>query len=102
MSLLPEARRIRLAMVGMVEENGHPFSWSAIINGHFDAAIIRDAGYGVISDYLSAQPSSALGLARCEITHVWCDQPEDAKKVAQSAKIKHIVSDPADVIGHVD
>ena len=39
-------------MLGMVEENGHPFSWSAIINGRFDPAIIRDAGYGMISDYL--------------------------------------------------
>jgi predicted dehydrogenase len=89
-------------MVGMVEENGHPFSWSAIINGRFDSDIIRNAGYGVISDYLSAQPPSALGLAGCEITHIWCDRAEDAKAVAQSAGIKYSVTDPRDAIGQVD
>jgi predicted dehydrogenase len=94
--------RIRLAMVGMVEENGHPFSWSAIINGRFDPAIIRAAGYGVIVDYLGAQPASALGLAGAEITHVWCDRAEDARAVAQSAGIAHCVNDPADAIGCVD
>ncbi|MEX2170093.1 MAG: Gfo/Idh/MocA family oxidoreductase [Pirellulales bacterium] len=95
-------RRIRLAMLGMVEENGHPFSWSAIINGRFDPAIIRAAGYGVISDYLSAQPESALGLAGAEITHIWCDRPEDASAVAQSARIEHCLSNPEEAIGVVD
>ncbi len=98
----PIPGRIRLAMLGMVEENGHPFSWSAIINGRFDAAIIRAAGFGVISDYLSAQPASALGLAGAEITHVWCDRAEDARAVAQSAGIANRVNNPADVIGSVD
>jgi hypothetical protein len=94
--------RLRLAMVGMVEENGHPFSWSAIINGRFDSQIIRDAGYGVISDYLCARPSSELGLAGAEITHIWCDRAEDAKAVAQSAGISQCMSDPTDAIGYVD
>ena len=25
---------IRLAMLGMIEGNGHPYSWSAIVNGY--------------------------------------------------------------------
>jgi predicted dehydrogenase len=102
MSRASNPQPIRLAMLGMVEENGHPFSWSAIINGRFNAAIIRDAGYSVISDYLSAQPQSALGLPGAEITHIWCDRPEDTKAVAHSAGIDHCVDDPTDVIGHVD
>ena len=89
-------------MIGMVEENGHPFSWSAIINGRFDPAIIRDAGYGVISDYLSARPVSELGLAGAEITHIWCDRADDARAVALSAGIDHCVNSPTDVIGQVD
>jgi predicted dehydrogenase len=97
-----EIRPLRLAMVGMVEENGHPFSWSAIINGRYDGATIRNAGYGMIVDYLAAQPTSALGLPGCELTHVWCDRPEDAAAVAQSAKIENCVRRATDVIGHVD
>jgi len=36
---------IRIAMVGMVSENGHPYSWSAIINGEYDADAMADCGY---------------------------------------------------------
>lgn len=93
---------IRLALLGMVEENGHPFSWSAIINGRYDDAIIRAAGIPVIADYLGAQPASALGIPGAKITHIWCDRPEDAHWVAQSARIPHIVDEPTDVIGRVD
>jgi hypothetical protein len=93
---------IRLALLGMVEENGHPLSWSAIINGHFDDAIIRAAGVPVIADYLGAQAPSALGIPGATITHVWCDRPDDARAVAASAQIPHIVANPLDVLGEVD
>jgi predicted dehydrogenase len=102
MSLVSDSQHIRLAMLGMVEENGHPFSWSAIINGRFNAAVIRNAGYSMISDYLSAQPHSELGLPGVEVTHLWCDRPEDAQAVARSAGIGEVVDDPEDVIGQVD
>ena len=39
MSVLPiEKIEIRLAMLGMVEGNGHPYSWSIIFNGGYDRA----------------------------------------------------------------
>jgi predicted dehydrogenase len=97
-----DSKPLRLAMLGMVEECGHPFSWSAIINGHYDDAIIRAAGLAVIADYLGAQPPEALGLSGVELTHIWCDRPEDAEAVAKSAQISNIVSRPTDVIGQVD
>lgn len=93
---------LRLAMLGVVEENDHPLSWSAIINGHFDDAIIRAAGNTVIANYLGAQPPEAIGLAGAKITHVWCDRPQYAEAVAKSAQIANIVSNPRDVIGLVD
>jgi len=93
---------IRLALVGMVEENGHPFSWSAIINGHYDDTIIRAAGVPMIADYLGAQPATALGIPGATITHVWCDRPQDAHAIASSARVPHIVDHATDVIGRVD
>jgi predicted dehydrogenase len=89
-------------MLGMVEENGHPLSWSAIINGRFDGAVIRTLGYPMIADYLEARPSAELGISAAEITHVWCDRRSDAIAIAQSAGIGQIVDQPTDVIGHVD
>lgn len=100
--LVPDANNIRLAMLGMVAGNGHPYSWSAIINGAYDAAVMADCGYPVIPKYLGAQPPEALGIPGAKVTHVWCDDPEDAEKVSRAAHIPNIVATPEDVIGQVD
>ena len=102
MSLVKDPDRIRLAMVGMVEGNGHPYSWSAIINGEYDAAAMAECGYPVIPQYLGAQPKAALGIAGASVTHVWCDRPGDAQRVARAALIPNVVDRPHDVIGRVD
>ncbi len=100
--LVSNPQRIRLAMLGMVEGNGHPYSWSAIINGRYDAAIMAECGYPVIPQYLGAQPPEALGIDGVEVTHVWCDNPEDAQKVAAACYIPNVAEAPEDVIGEVD
>src|SRR4051812_41052742 len=100
--LVSNPNQIRLAMLGMVDGNGHPFSWSAIINGEYDADLMAKCGYPVIPQYLAAEPKSALGIEGVRVTHVWCDDPHDAEKVAGAAKIPSVVSRATDVIGHVD
>ncbi len=60
--LVPDPERIRLAILGMVEGNGHPYSWSAIINGGYDAEAIREGGYDGIIEYLTPSPVKRLGL----------------------------------------
>ncbi len=101
-SLVPDPQNIRLAMLGMVEGNGHPFSWSAIINGSYDKQVMADCGYPVIPQYLGAQPPENLGIPGMKVTHVWCDQPQDSEKVAAAAHIPNVVARPEDVIGQVD
>ncbi|MFA9478942.1 Gfo/Idh/MocA family oxidoreductase [Phycisphaerales bacterium AB-hyl4] len=100
--LVADPHNIRLAMLGMVEGNGHPYSWSAIVNGRYDADVMAKCGYPVIAQYLGAQPKENLGIPGAQVTHVWCDQRTDAEQVARAAYIDHIVDKPEDVIGHVD
>lgn len=100
--LVANPDQIRLAMLGMVDGNGHPYSWSAIINGDYDAAVMAECGFPVIPQYLGAEPRENLGIRGVKVTHVWCDVPDDAQKVARAAYIPNIVSRPEDVIGHVD
>lgn len=100
--LVPDINNIRLAMVGMVAGNGHPYSWSAIINGTYDAAVMAECGYPVIPQYLGAQSPEALGIPGAKVTHVWCDDPADAEKVSRATHIPHIVATPEAVIGQVD
>ncbi len=88
-------------MAGMVEENGHPYSWSAILNG-YDANAMARCPYPAISDYLSKEPPEAFGIPGVKVTHVWCDQPEQSQQVAQASLIPQVAREPAEVIGLVD
>ena len=103
MSVLPIDRdEIRLAMLGMVEGNGHPYSWSIIINGSYDAKALAACPYPVIKDYIAKQPAGTLGIPGARVTHVWTDDPADAQQVAAVAHIPNIAARAEDVIGEVD
>ncbi|MCX8092059.1 MAG: Gfo/Idh/MocA family oxidoreductase, partial [Verrucomicrobiae bacterium] len=92
---------IRLAMLGMIEGNGHPYSWSAIINGYNPDQMAK-CPFPVIPQYLSEVPRHTLRVLGARVTHVWTDDPADAPKVAAASKIEHVVAKPEDVIGQVD
>lgn len=103
MSVLPIKKdEIRLAMLGMVEGNGHPYSWSIIFNGGYDLDALNACPYPGIRDYILKQPPGTLGIAGAKVTHVWTDNPADAVDVAKVALIPNIVERPEDVIGKVD
>ena len=54
-------KEINLAMLGMVEGDGHPYSWSAIING-YNKEYMKDCPYPVIPKYLDQQPAESLAF----------------------------------------
>jgi predicted dehydrogenase len=93
---------LRLAMLGMVEGNGHPYSWSAIINGGYDRALMHECGYPTIPQYLGAQLPEALGIEGAHVTHVWCEDAERARHVARACRIDNVATRATDVIGQVD
>ena len=94
-------KEFKVAMLGMVDGNGHPYSWSAMFNG-YDKKAMEDCGFPVIPRYLEKQPPETFGIENARVTHIWTDNPEDAIKVAKASKIENIVSKPEDVIGEVD
>ncbi len=100
--LVKDTQNIRVAMLGMVDGNGHPYSWTAILNGRYDAQVMADCGFPVIPQYLGAEPPENLGIPGVQVTHVWCDDPADAAKVARATFIPNVVERPEDVIGQVD
>jgi hypothetical protein len=92
---------LRLGMLGMIDGNGHPWSWSAIVNG-FDREKMAVCPYPVIPQYMRARPAGSVGIAGARVTHLWTDRPEEAPPVAAAALIPHVVGKATDVIGHVD
>ena len=102
MSLVKNPNDIKLGMLGMVDGNGHPYSWTAIINGKYDAKVMADCGFPTIPEYLGAEPPENLGIPGVNVTHIWCDQREDAEKIAKATYIPNVVEKPEDVINQVD
>ncbi|MBI3117991.1 MAG: Gfo/Idh/MocA family oxidoreductase [Candidatus Hydrogenedentes bacterium] len=92
---------LSLAMVGMVEGNGHPYSWSAIFNG-YDAVAMAQSPYPAIPDYLGRQPKGTLGIPGARVTHIWTDDAADAAAVARASLIPNLAEAPEEVIGQVD
>lgn len=92
---------LRLAMLGMIPGNGHPYSWSAIVNG-FDPSAMAACPYPVIPRYLGAQPAGTVRIPEARVTHLWTDDPAEAPAVAAAALIPHVVARPEDVLGKVD
>lgn len=92
---------IRLAMLGMIEGNGHPYSWSAIVNGYNPEEMAK-CPFPVIPQYLSEVPLNTMRIPGARVTCVWTDDPADASKVAAASRIEKVVARPEDVIGQVD
>jgi predicted dehydrogenase len=92
---------IRLAMLGMIEGNGHPYSWSAIVNGYCPEAMANCPYPGIVA-YLGKQPLESVRIPGARVTHIWTDNPADAPKIAAASKIEQVAANPEDVIGKVD
>lgn len=88
-------------MLGMIPGNGHPYSWSAIING-YDRVAMASCPYAGIPVYLGAQPHESVRVSGVQVTHLWADNPDEARHVAKASLIPNVVARPEDVIGHVD
>lgn len=92
---------IRLGVIGFSEGNGHPYSWSAIINGYAPAAM-ADSGFPVIPEYLARQRWPDARIAGAEVTHVWTQDPDLSQRIARAALIPNVVPTPEAMIGQVD
>lgn len=95
------SQELRLAMLGMIEGNGHPYSWSGIINGYNPAEMAK-CPYAGIPVYMGKQPLESVRIPGARVTHIWTDDPADGPKVAAASLIETVVANPEDVIGHVD
>lgn len=94
-------QELKLAMLGMIEGNGHPYSWSAIVNG-YDPAEMAKCPYAAIPVYLGKQPLESVRIPGARVTHVWTDNADEAPLVAKASLIANVVGKPEDVIGLVD
>lgn len=102
--LVQDPDRIRIGIIGSSKGNGHPFSWSAIINGYDRIAMRTNCPFPAIPEYLDLEPSDSFPLAGVQVSHVFCegDGGFTATQVAESSLIPNVVESPEELIGQVD
>lgn len=94
-------KEIKLGMIGFSEGNGHPYSFSSIINGYNDEKFEK-TGWNVIHDYLRKKDESEFGFEDVKVTHVWSQDMEESNLLAKAARIPNVVDDRIDMIDQVD
>lgn len=92
---------MKLGMIGLSEGNGHPYSWSAIINGDYDEERMEECGFPVIPAYLRANRDT-LGIDGARVTHIWTQDSRVSEHVARAALIEHVCEHLEDMVGSVD
>ena len=94
-------KEINLGVIGLSQGNGHPYSWSSIINGYnFDE--MAKCPFPVIPEYLSKQKWPDDQIKGANVTHIWTQDPKISLDISKAAKIPEIVDDLWDMIGSVD
>lgn len=92
---------IKIGIIGLSEGNGHPYSWSAIINGDFDRSEMNKCGFAGIPVYLEANKHT-LGIEGAEVTHIWTQEKSTSERIAKASGIENVVDDAKEMIGKVD
>ena len=92
---------LKLGIIGMSEGNGHPYSWSAIINGDFNRKEMDGCGFAGIPIYLEAN-SDTLGINDAQVTHVWTQDKSLSEHIAKASMIEKVVDSMEEMIGEVD
>jgi len=92
---------MRVGMIGYNEGNGHPYSFSAIING-YDPIEMKTTNYPQIARYLSKRNKEEFGVKSLSVTHVWTPDWLITETIAKSCFIPNPVKDYQEMIGFVD
>ena len=85
---------IRIGVVGSNYWNGHPYSYSALING-YDPSLIETCPYPIIRDYISCVPPGGCAeFKKYSVTRLIDTDFEYATKVSKFALINQISVPP--------
>jgi predicted dehydrogenase len=92
---------MKLGIIGMSEGNGHPYSWSAIVNGDFDRKEMNQCGFPGIPLYLEAN-SDTLGIDGVQVTHIWTQDRKISEHIALASGIGKVVERVEEMFEEVD
>lgn len=92
---------IKIGMIGLSEGNGHPYSFSAIING-YDDKNMSTSGWNNIYMYLNERDASDFGVLGAKVVYVWTQDVQESRKIAKASKIDNVLEKYEDMIDDID
>ncbi|MEZ9709063.1 Gfo/Idh/MocA family oxidoreductase [Vibrio breoganii] len=92
---------VNLGVIGFSEGNGHPYSFSAIINGYCRTEFEKTEWIGILN-YLEKRHPSEIGSLGARVTHVWSQDSEISHEISRCCEVKYVVDDYHQMIGQVD
>tara|TARA_B100001093_G_scaffold419672_1_gene411299 strand:- start:1547 stop:2425 length:879 start_codon:yes stop_codon:yes gene_type:complete len=93
---------IKVGIIGLHnKDNGHPFSFSAIING-YNKKNFKSSPYKVILDYLEKRKKNEFGIRGVKITHAWTQNSKLTKILCKSCNIKYPLKNYEDMLDEID
>lgn len=92
---------ISTGIIGYSEGNGHPYSFSAIING-YEPNKMEKSPYPGIAKYLSERKPDEFGIGDLKVTHVWAPDRDIATNIADCTNIDQVSDHYTDMINEVD
>ena len=94
-------KKINIGLIGYSDGNGHPFSWSAIVNG-FNQKYLNKCPFPIIRDYLSEEKNKYEKFSEVNISHIWTQNNFYSKLISDFAYIPNIVENYYDMVDNVD
>ena len=91
----------RWGVIGLSEGNGHPYSWSAIING-YDADKMEACGFRVIPRYLEQHETPDPRLKDFQVSSVYTQDIEVSRHIAETCNIGHVATSVTELANSVD
>lgn len=92
---------IKLGIIGYSPANGHPYSFSSILNGFNREAYLKTEWVGILN-YLERREPNEIAALDARVTHVWTQDLNLSKEVSACSYIDNIAIEYQDMISKVD
>lgn len=92
---------VRIGIIGYSEQNGHPYSFSSILNG-FNSEEFKKTEWTGILNYLQKREDKEIASLDAKVTHIWTQDLERSKEIARCCYIENIVENYIQLIRVVD
>ena len=91
---------VKIGIIGINKNNGHPYSYSSIINGFDPIFLKKYCPYISINKYLSKNKNKPFGNAK--VTHIYTQNINTSKKIAKISNIPIILNNYKQLSKNVD